>query len=143
MVKNLPANAGDTGDTGLIPGLGTSWRREWQPTPVFFPGEFHGQRSLTGHSPWDCKESDTAEHTHARTQRLVEVGFVNTSGEGKGYPLQYSGLENSMDCIALRVSKSRTRLNDFHVTSLLFSKTFQLHHMLPVPSLLEAQFSHL
>ena len=34
MVKNLPANAGDTGDTGLIPGLGTSWRREWQPTPV-------------------------------------------------------------------------------------------------------------
>ena len=29
-----------------------SWTREWQPTPVFLPGEFHGQRSLAGHSPW-------------------------------------------------------------------------------------------
>jgi len=30
-----------------------SWRRKWQPTPVFLPGEFHGQRSLVGYSPWD------------------------------------------------------------------------------------------
>ena len=35
------------------------WRREWQPTPVFLPGELHGQRSLAGYSPWGCKESDT------------------------------------------------------------------------------------
>ena len=33
----------------------TTWRRKWQPTPVFSPGEFHGQRSLAGHSPWGCK----------------------------------------------------------------------------------------
>ena len=32
-----------------------------QPTPLFFPGESHGQRSLLGYSPWDCKESDTTE----------------------------------------------------------------------------------
>ena len=37
------------------------WRKEWQPTPVFLSGEFHGQRSLAGHSPWGHKESDTAE----------------------------------------------------------------------------------
>ena len=37
------------------------WRREWQPTPVFLPGESHGQRSLAGHSPWGCKELDLAE----------------------------------------------------------------------------------
>ena len=37
------------------------WRREWQPTPVFLPGESHGQRSLSGYSPWGCKESDTTE----------------------------------------------------------------------------------
>ena len=37
------------------------WRREWQPTPVFLPGEFHGQRSLAGYSPLGCKESDTTE----------------------------------------------------------------------------------
>ena len=29
------------------------WRRQWLPTPVFLPGEFHGQRSLVGYSPWD------------------------------------------------------------------------------------------
>ena len=37
------------------------WRREWLPTPVFLPGEFHGQRSLEDPSPWGRKESDTAE----------------------------------------------------------------------------------
>ena len=37
------------------------WRSEWLPTPVFLPGEFHGQRSLAGYSPWGLKESDTTE----------------------------------------------------------------------------------
>ena len=42
------------------------WRREWQPTPVFLPGESHGWRSLVGYSPKHCKGSDTTErlHTH-------------------------------------------------------------------------------
>ena len=35
------------------------WRRKWQVTPVFLPGESHGQRSLAGYSPWGRKESDT------------------------------------------------------------------------------------
>ena len=50
MVKNLPAMQGEIPGSGLwvrkIP-----WRREWQPTPVFLPGELHGQRSLAGYSP--------------------------------------------------------------------------------------------
>ena len=33
--------------------------RKWQPTPVFLPREFHGQRSLVGYSPWGHEESDT------------------------------------------------------------------------------------
>ena len=37
------------------------WRREWQNTPVFLPGEFHGQRSLAGYSPGGYKELDTTE----------------------------------------------------------------------------------
>ena len=37
------------------------WRREWQPTPVFLPGEFHRQRSLVGYSPRGHKEPDTTE----------------------------------------------------------------------------------
>ena len=65
-VKNLPANAGDTGDPwiGKIP-----WRRKWQPIPAFVPGESHGQRSLVGYSPWARKKSDMTEHlsTHTHT----------------------------------------------------------------------------
>ena len=41
-------------------------------------------------------------------------GLVRSPGEGKGYLLQCSGLENSMDCIIHRVAKSRTQLSDFH-----------------------------
>ena len=37
------------------------WRRVRQPTPVFLPGKFYGQRSLVGYSPWGHKESDTTE----------------------------------------------------------------------------------
>ena len=37
------------------------WRREWLPTPVFFPGKSDGQRSQVGYSPWGHKESDTIE----------------------------------------------------------------------------------
>ena len=47
---------------GLDPwGRNIPWRREQLPTPVFLPGEFHGQRSLVGYSPWGCRESDTTE----------------------------------------------------------------------------------
>jgi len=40
------------------------WRREWQSTPVFLPGESHGQRSLAGYSPWGHKESDNNNGTN-------------------------------------------------------------------------------
>ena len=44
------------------------WRRKWQPTPVFLPGDPHGQRTLAGHGPWGRRESDTTEVTeHAYT----------------------------------------------------------------------------
>ena len=43
-------------------------------------------------------------------------------GEGKDYPLQYSGLENSMDCMVHGVAKSGTRLSDFHSLSISISK---------------------
>ena len=41
------------------------WRRKWQPTHVFLPGESHGQRGLVGYSQWGCKELDTTKQlTH-------------------------------------------------------------------------------
>ena len=45
-------------------------------------------------------------------------GLERSPEEGKGYPPQYSGLENSMDCIGHGVTKSRTRLSDFHFHAL-------------------------
>jgi len=52
VVKNLPASAEDIKDSwiGKIP-----WRRKWQPTAVFLPGKYHGQRSLAGYSPQGLK----------------------------------------------------------------------------------------
>ena len=50
VVKNLPANTGDIKDTSSIPESGKMpWRRKWQPTPVFLPGEFYRQRNLKGY----------------------------------------------------------------------------------------------
>ena len=49
---------------GFDPWVGKiPWRRAWLPTPVFLPGESHGQRSLAGYSPWGHKELDTTEAT--------------------------------------------------------------------------------
>ena len=58
MVKNLPAmqETHVRSLDGKIP-----WRKEWQPTPIFLPGELHGQRSLAGFSLWNHKESDMTE----------------------------------------------------------------------------------
>ena len=66
--KEPPANAGDIGDLGLIPGSGRpSGGGHGNPTPVLLPGESHGQRSLAGHSPRGRKESDTTERlAHTR-----------------------------------------------------------------------------
>ena len=49
VVKNPPANAGDTGFYPWIRKI--LWRRKWQPTPVFLAGKCHGQRSLAGYGP--------------------------------------------------------------------------------------------
>ena len=52
VAKKLLAKAGDTRDAGSYPWVGkVSWKRWWQPTPVFLPGEAHGQRSPVGYSP--------------------------------------------------------------------------------------------
>ena len=71
MVQNLPANARDIRDRGLILGSGRSpGGVRSKPTPVFLPGESHGQRSLAGYSPWGRKKSDT-------TERLTQFSEVN------------------------------------------------------------------
>jgi len=74
-------------------------RRDRLPTPVFlgFPGGSAGKEST-------CDAGDLG----------LIPGLGRSPGEGKGYPLQYSGLENSMDCIVHGVTESWTRLSDLH-----------------------------
>ena len=64
VVKNLPAKAGDSGFSLWVEKI--PWRTAWQPTPIFLPGESHGQRSLVNYNPWGHKESDMTEqlNTH-------------------------------------------------------------------------------
>ena len=62
VVSNLLASAGDLRDMSSIPGSGRS-PGGGQGTPVFLPGESHGQRSLAGYSPWGSQESDMTEGT--------------------------------------------------------------------------------
>ena len=60
--SEVKASACTAGDLGSIPGSGKiPWRKKWQPTPVFLPGESHGRRSLVGYNPRGHKESDTTE----------------------------------------------------------------------------------
>ena len=60
--KESTCNTRDIKDMGSIPGSGGSPREgNGNPTPVFLPGESHGQRSLGGYSPWGRKELDTTE----------------------------------------------------------------------------------
>ena len=69
-------------------------------TGVGFPGGSAGKESI-------CNAGDLGSIP----------GLRRSPGEGNGYPLQYSGLENSMDCIVHGVTKSRTRLNNLHFIS--------------------------
>ena len=64
---------------------------------VGFPGGSAGKESA-------CNAGDLG----------LTPGLGRSLGDGKGYPLQYSGLENSTDCIVHGVAKSQTRLRDFH-----------------------------
>ena len=75
------------------------WRRNSLPTPVFlgFPCGSAGKESA-----------------HNAGDMALIPGLGRSPGEGKGCPLQYSGLENSMDCIVHGVAKSWTQLSDFH-----------------------------
>ena len=83
------------------------WRRKWQPTPVFLPGESQGRGSLVGCSPWGREESNT-------TERLRSHFSLSCIGEGNGNQLQCSCLENPRDgrawwAAVYGVAQSRTQ----------------------------------
>ena len=95
--KEFACNAGDPWFNSWVRKI--CWRRDKLPTPVFlgFPGGSAGKESARNAAD------------------LSSIpGSGRSPGEEKGYPLQYSGLENSMDSIEHGVAKSRTRLSNFH-----------------------------
>ena len=66
------------------------WRRKWQPTPVFLPGEFHGQRSLPGCSPWGhrVRHNWVTEHTGTdRNNRLSRLIDRQTDRQTRDMPV--------------------------------------------------------
>ena len=97
------------------------WRREQLLTPIFWPGEFHGLDRL----PTPVFLVFLGGSAGKESACNVDLGSIpgwceRSPGEGNGYPLQYSGPENSIDCIVHGVAKSRTRLSDtFEEQSLL------------------------
>ena len=86
MVKNLPANAGDLTEVGLIPGSGRS-PGGGHVTPVFLPGESHAQRSLAGYSPWGPKLLDMTE-ANEHVCALALVPCVDLLQDGKEIPVR-------------------------------------------------------
>ena len=101
LVENLPGMQ-ETWVRSL--GWEDTWRRERLPTPVFlgFSGGSAGKEST-------CSAGDLG----------LTPGLGISPGEGKDYLLQFSGLENSRDCIDHGVAKSRTRLSSFHFHTLI------------------------
>ena len=68
---------------------------------------------------WTCLMDQLVKNPSAMRETWVQfLGWEDPLGEGKGYPLQYSGLENSMGCIVHGVANSQTQLSDFHFLSL-------------------------
>ena len=86
--------------------------------PVLLPGSGRSPGEQIGYPPkysWASLVAQLVKNPPAMRETWLQSLVLRRSpGEGKGYSLQCSGLENSMDCIVLEVAKGQTRLNDFH-----------------------------
>ena len=79
---------------GFDPWVGKiSWRSAWQPTPVFLPAEFHGQRSLAGYSPWGHKELDRTEHARSLYYCHYCLFLILSDRKLKNHIIQYLTLD--------------------------------------------------
>ena len=81
------------------------WRRKWQSTPVFSPGESQGQGSLVGCSPWGCTESDTTEVTWQLSSNVLSCSVMSDSLQPHGLqptrlpcPWNFPGKDTGVGC---------------------------------------------
>ena len=74
------------------------WRKKWQPTPVFLPGKFHGQRSLVGYRPQGCKESDANERLnyHNSLTKFMKLILSKLRTVGTGQSQMTASVSNSI-----------------------------------------------
>ena len=80
-----------------------------------------------------CNDSSAGKESSCNAGDLGSIpGLRRSPGGGKGYPLQYSGLENSMDCIVHEVTKSWTRLSDFHFVHCILLSSIKMLCFFPI-----------
>ena len=93
------------GDLGSILGLERPpWRRQWLPTPVFWPGELHGQTSPAGFSPWGHRESDMTEGLTLTSQSINTFDISSFLNLPLSAPLPQSAGETLSRNVTLLVS---------------------------------------
>ena len=95
------------------------WRTEWQSTPVFLPGESHGERSLAGYSPWGRKESDTTEQLTLTHFSYILV-YLSTSKlllHNRSVCVSYS--QTTVPTLCLFLNCGRTLLHKVPLTAVV------------------------
>ena len=100
------------------------WRRKWQPTPAFLPGESHGRRSLVGCSPWGHTASDTTEATqqHQALVLLLKPGEAQLQEYKSIWSITLSALGNKN----LKVNGKLQGLDLFHLPNKHYNLIFFL-----------------
>ena len=110
VVKNPPANAGNSGDASSIAGLGRSPEvSNSNQLQFFLPEKFHGQRSLAGYSLWGHKESDMTKCAHSHIHRFVTRLLLNRSMVN----LILNYLDGSKVILTLQVGKCISGVKDW------------------------------
>ena len=123
------------------------WRKEWQPTPTFLPGEFHRRRSLAGYSPRGCKESDMTEwltdtHTHTHTHSVAHkihgfqfqlCYFLAVWPWASNLTLKkvphFLYLQNGLLIVPPRVGWQSTSYHARHIISTMYSLSIRCYYM--------------
>ena len=121
------------GRPGFDPWVGKfPWRRKWQPTPVFLPGESQGQRSLAGYCPWSRKEWDPTErlHFHFSLSQLCPSFPILMAGVKFCTLLQYSHRSSYLDQTLLQILTLSPRdMKTCHIYQTIFMEICFLYLM--------------
>ena len=106
------------------------WRRKWQPTPVFLPGESHGQRGLVAYRLWGCRELDTTKQLTHTTQMFATTTHSFIQAITYAYnkwpwaPIYVVGVVSTVDAVTRKVDMPSIKNLKFHKISLFACSGF-------------------